>query len=108
MTASSEPTAQEEVDLSRASRARLLLEDEMIVQAFADIEQMLMLRMRYSKAGAEGQAERDLARAQLDGLDSFRGLLTRHVQSGKLAELAIEQRRYQEELMARDRELYGG
>jgi hypothetical protein len=74
-------------NVHRAERARLILEDEMVVDAFDSIETALRDAIRESTLGQT--QEREDAYRMMRLLDSFKGAFTKYLEDGKVADYRI-------------------
>lgn len=88
------PTSEEELKLrsevNRGAEARAILDHDLVKSAFEAIEAYHLHSIRTSKAG--DSASREEAYQMLRTLDQFKGLLTRVMETGKLAAATLATR----------------
>ena len=79
---------------NRAARARQIIEDDMVVSAFSDIETMLMGAIKESRP--DQSAEREDAYRLMRLMGKFKNAFRKHLKDGQIADhriLEIKERR---------------
>lgn len=97
---------QTRLELARAERAKLILEDPLVVAALQDITDSVMKQWRESpKRDAEG---REYLFQYFTIIEKFKANLAQHMEAGKIAAHAIKAEEEQKTLMQKVRErIYG-
>ena len=76
--------------LHKASRARTILDDPIIVEAFLEIREKFLHQLEFALVGEEIMA----ARYMLTAMHNFERQLTSFVEAGKIVTAGFEQREY--------------
>lgn len=97
---------QTRIDLARAERAKLILEDELVKGALADMKQRIVEAWEQSPVrDVEG---REHLHRYLKVIGQFEGALRSHIETGKIAAHAIKAEEAQKSLMEKVRaKIYG-
>ena len=97
---------QQRIDVARADRARLILDDELVKGALADMKRLIVEAWEQSPVrDTEG---REHLHRYLKVIGQFEGALRAHIEAGKIAAHAIKAEEEQKTLMQKVRErIYG-